>query len=185
MLELVGTQEETGAMPVDFSEFVAARYGSLLGMAYLLTHDHALAEDLVQTALAKCWRSWGAIRADDPSAYVRRVLLNTYRAWWRTKKGKREFPTEVLPSVLVGSDSVDSDYDNVDSKAVLVDALARLPRRMRTVVVLRYLGDLTEAETAATVGCAVGTIKSQTSRALAKLRQDPTLNDFRHPPLAS
>src|SRR5882757_6735998 len=133
VLELVAAQDEPGAMPTDFTEFVAARYGSLLGMAYLLTHDHALAEDLVQTSLAKCWRSWGAIRADDPSAYVRRVLLNTYRGWWRTKKGKREFPTEVLPTVLTGG-----DYDSVDCKAALVDALARLPCRMRTVVVLRY-----------------------------------------------
>jgi RNA polymerase sigma-70 factor (sigma-E family) len=158
-----------------FTEFVTQRYGALLGTAYLLTQDHGLAEDLVQTALAKSWRTWDTIRGDDPYAYVRQVLVNTCRAYWRVKKGKLEFPTEDLPTRPVLVDC----YDRIERDSVLVAALERLPGRMRVVVVLRYLVDLSEAETAEEVGCAVGTIKSQTSRALARLRGDPLLLDYR------
>lgn len=158
-----------------FTEFVTQRYGALLGTAYLLTQDHGLAEDLVQTALAKSWRTWDTIRGDDPYAYVRQVLVNTCRAYWRVKKGKLEFPTEELPAHPVLIDG----FDRIERDSVLVAALERLPGRMRVVVVLRYLVDLSEAETAEEVGCAVGTIKSQTSRALARLRGDPLLLDYR------
>ena len=157
-----------------FTEFVTQRYGALLGVAHVLTSDHGLAEDLVQTSLAKSWRTWDTIRGD-PYAYVRQVLVNTCRAHWRVKKGKLEFPTEELPILPVMIDH----YDRIERDSVLVAALERLPGRMRVVVVLRYLVDLSEAETAAEVGCAVGTIKSQTSRALARLRGDPLLLDYR------
>ena len=158
-----------------FTEFVTQRYGALLGVAYVLTSDHGLAEDLVQTSLAKSWRTWDTIRGDDPYAYVRQVLVNTCRAHWRVKKGKLEFPTDELPILPVMIDH----YARIERDSVLVAALERLPGRMRVVVVLRYLVDLSEAETAQEVGCAVGTIKSQTSRALARLRGDPLLLDYR------
>ncbi|MGC4942039.1 SigE family RNA polymerase sigma factor [Kribbella sp. DT2] len=167
--------ELSGDSATSFTEFVTQKYGALLGTAYLLTRDHGLAEDVVQTALAKCWRTWDTIRADDPYAYVRQVLVNTCRAYWRVKKGKLEFPTEELPTRPVLVDY----YDRIERDSVLVAALERLPGRMRVVVVLRYLVDLSEAETAEEVGCAVGTIKSQTSRALARLRGDPLLLDYR------
>jgi RNA polymerase sigma-70 factor (sigma-E family) len=167
--------ELSGDSATSFTEFVASRYGALLGTAYSLTKDHGLAEDVVQTTLAKCWRTWDTIRADDPYAYVRQVLVNTCRAYWRVKKGKLEFPTEDLPVLPVVIDH----YDRIERDSVLVAALERLPGRMRAVVVLRYLVDLSEAETAEEVGCAVGTIKSQTSRALARLRGDPVLLDYR------
>ncbi|MEV6285078.1 SigE family RNA polymerase sigma factor [Kribbella sp. NPDC051770] len=167
----VGTSAES------FTEFVSDRYGALLSAAYALTRDRGLAEDLVQTTLAKCWRTWDTIYGDDPYAYVRQVLVNTCRAHWRVKKGKLEFPTEELPARPVLVDQ----YDRIERDEVLVAALERLPGRMRAVVVLRYLVDLSEAETAAEVGCAVGTIKSQTSRALARLRGDPVLLDYRRP----
>ncbi|ADB31694.1 RNA polymerase, sigma-24 subunit, ECF subfamily [Kribbella flavida DSM 17836] len=167
--------ELPGDSAADFTEFVVRRYGALLGTAYGLTRDRGQAEDLVQTSLAKCWGNWDAIRAEDPLAYVRKVMVNTYRAWWRVKKGKQEYPTEHLP---IRPALVDH-YARIERDEVLVAALGRLPGRMRMVVVLRYLGELSEAETAEAVGCAVGTIKSQTSRALARLRVDPTLHEYR------
>jgi len=150
----------------EFDEFVAARSGRLLRTAYLLTHDHALAEDLLQTALTKAWFSWSRIDGQ-PEPYVRRILVNTYASWWR-RKWNGEQPTADLPEAPAGAADPDARHD-------LWSALARLPRRQRAVVVLRYFEDLTEAETAASLGCSVGTVKSQTSKAFAKLRIDPAL----------
>lgn len=152
-----------------FDEFVAARYTVLLRTAYLLTQDRSLAEDLVQTALAKCWLSWKRIRYDDPGPYVHRVLVNTYTAWWR-RKWNSEYPTEELPQT-----GGPGGQRTVDDRTDLSEALRKLPRRMRAAVVLRFYEDLSEAETARLLGCSVGTVKSQTSRALAKLRIDPAL----------
>jgi RNA polymerase sigma-70 factor (sigma-E family) len=151
-----------------FEEFVAARSSALLRTAYLLTRDHTLAEDLLQTALTKAFLAWGRVEGN-PEPYVRRILVNTYASWWR-RKWNGEHPTEDLP------DSGHHD-DRVGESGDLWDALGRLPRRMRAVVVLRYFEDLTEAETAQLLGVSVGTVKSQTSKALAKLRIDPSLTE--------
>ncbi|MGW7679506.1 SigE family RNA polymerase sigma factor [Kribbella sp. NPDC054772] len=148
-----------------FDAFVAARSPALLRTAYLLTRDHALAEDLVQTALAKAWFHWSRIREDNPEPYVRRILVTTYSSWWR-RKWNHEIPTEDLPEGPApdGADRLD-----------LWDAIGRLPRRQRSVVVLRFYEDLSESETARLMGSSVGTVKSQTAKALAKLRVDPSL----------
>nr|WP_240770330.1 SigE family RNA polymerase sigma factor [Nocardioides sp. GY 10127] len=151
-----------------FEEFVAARSGVLLRTAYLLTHDHALAEDLLQTALAKAWPAWG--RIEEPEAYVRRVLVTTFSSWWR-RRWNGETPTEVLPET-----HAPDAHAAAGAREDLWSAMARLPRRQRAVVVLRYLEDLTEAQTADALGCSVGTVKSQTSKAFAKLRIDPSLS---------
>jgi RNA polymerase sigma-70 factor (sigma-E family) len=151
-----------------FEVFVAARSSGLLRTAYLLTHDSQLAEDLLQTALAKAWRAWDRV-GDRPEAYVRRILVNTYSTWWR-RKWNGEVPTDVLPESAAVNPETGSS-----SALELRAALARLPRRQRAVVVLRFFEDLTEAETANLLDCSVGTVKSQTSKALAKLRIDPTL----------
>jgi RNA polymerase sigma-70 factor (sigma-E family) len=152
-----------------FDEFVAARSGRLLRTAYLLTRDHGLAEDLLQTALAKAWFAWSRIDGD-PEAYVRKIVVNTYASWWR-RKWHGEHPTEDLPERTHGDHS-----DGSSASQDLWQALGRLPRRQRAVVVLRYFEDLTEAETARILECSVGTVKSQTSKALAKLRIDPALD---------
>jgi RNA polymerase sigma-70 factor (sigma-E family) len=169
-----GTQGMTSTTAVDsggrvehatFDEFVTARSRALLRTAYLLTHDPALAEDLLQTALAKAWFAWRRIDGN-PEPYVRRILVNTYATWWR-RKWNGEQPTEQLP-----------EHATAESGAEPTDlwrAMGRLPRRQRAVVVLRYFEDLTEAQTADLLGCSVGTVKSQTSKALAKLRIDPAL----------
>ena len=154
---------------VDFDDFVAARSASLLRTAYLLTHDHALAEDLLQTALSKAWFAWRRIDAH-PEAYVRRILATTYASWWR-RRWNGEQASETLPE-----QAVDTTAD-ADASHDLWQAMARLPRRQRAVVVLRYFEDLSVAETADALGISHGTVKSQLSKALAKLRIDPSLAD--------
>ena len=162
---------------LEFDDFVAARSSGLLRTAYLLTHDHALAEDLLQTALTKAWFAWSRIEGR-PEPYVRKVLVNTYASWWR-RRWNGELATEELPEGRghAGTDATAASDTGHD----LWTAMGRLPRRQRAVVVLRYFEDLTEAETARLLGCSVGTVKSQASKALAKLRIDPALADTAGP----
>jgi RNA polymerase sigma-70 factor (sigma-E family) len=149
-----------------FDAFVAARSRALVRTAYLLTRDHALAEDLVQTALAKAWFHWTRIREDNPEPYVRRTLVTTYASWWR-RRWNGEIPTDELPDAAAppGEERLD-----------LWDAIGRLPKKQRITLVLRFYEDLTEAETARLMGLSLGTVKSQTAKALAKLRLDPALS---------
>jgi RNA polymerase sigma-70 factor (sigma-E family) len=151
-----------------FDEFVATRSPALLRTAYLLTGDRGLAEDLLQTALAKCWFAWGRIDGP-PEPYVRRALLTTYATWWR-RKWRAERPAGELP------DRVDPAATTpIEDRDALWRALGELPRRQRAVVVLRYYEDLSEAETAAALGISTGTVKSQAAKALAALRRDRDL----------
>ena len=154
--------------PTDgFDAFVLARSRRLLRTSYLLTQDHALAEDLLQTALAKAWFAWSRIEGGDPEPYVRRIIINTYSSWWR-RRWNSEQPSAHLPESTTSGGATEERTD-------VWQALQRLPRRQRAVVVLRYYEDLTEAETARVLGCSTGTVKSQTSKAFAKLRLDPAL----------
>jgi RNA polymerase sigma-70 factor (sigma-E family) len=153
----------------DFAAFVSGRGPALQRTAYLLTGDWALAEDLLQTVLAKSYLAWSRIRHEDPEGYVRKVLANTHASWWR-RKWRGETATEVLPE--------GPGYDGtaaVDDAVSLAAALRRLPPKQRAVIVLRFHEDLTESQTAKALGITVGTVKSQTSKALATLRRDPTL----------
>ncbi|MCU1538614.1 MAG: polymerase, sigma-24 subunit, subfamily [Humibacillus sp.] len=157
-----------------FDAFVATHSTGLVRTAYLLTHDRGLAEDLVQTSLAKAWFAWGRIEGH-PHAYVRRVMVNTYSSWWR-RRWNGEVATETLPEGA-GHRGPGAGTADVEARTDLWTALARLPKRQRAVVVLRYYEDLSEADTAEIMQCSVGTVKSQASKALAKLRIDPTLTD--------
>ncbi len=153
-----------------FDAFISARSASLLRSAYLLTGQVELAEDLLQTAWSKVWPRWNRLaRRGDPEPYVRRVLYTTYASWWR-RRWTSERPTEVMPE-QVGPD----DNALVDLRRELLAAMAQLSRMQRAVVVLRYFDDRTEAETAAMLGCSIGTVKSHMSRAMAHLRQSPLL----------
>jgi len=163
---------EAAMQAPSFEEFVAARSAALLRTAYLLTRDRTLAEDLLQTALTKAYLAWGRVEGN-PEPYVRRILINTYASWWR-RKWNGEQPTDELPEHGLSDERVGESGD-------LWDALGRLPRRMRAVVVLRYFEDLTEAETATLLGISAGTVKSQASKALAKLRIDPSLAEQTEP----
>ena len=148
----------------EFDAFVVARSGSLLRTAYLLLGDEQRAEDLLQTALAKAWFAWSRIDWD-PEAYVRRILVTTAASWWR-RRWIVETPTAVLPDTATRAPDDHQDLWN---------ALRHLPPRQRAVVVLRYLEDRSEAETARLLDCSTGTVKSQAAKALAKLRVDPVL----------
>ncbi|MGW7482784.1 SigE family RNA polymerase sigma factor [Nonomuraea muscovyensis] len=150
-----------------YQDFVLARSDLLLRTAYLLTRDWALAEDLLQESLAKAWFAWPGI--DEPEAYVRRVLVTTYTSWWR-RRWRRELPSADLPDAPTGD-----DVAGVGEREALWLAVGRLPAKQRAVVVLRFYEDLAVAEVARLMGCNPGTVKSQTAKALAKLRVDESI----------
>ena len=156
----------------DFTAFVAAQSARLVNFAYLLCGDRSLAEDLAQTALVKTYARWGRSPIDDPLAYVRRVVLNETRRLYRRRPPWRERPAGAAADLDQGHDRREPDPAGrvVGDRAVL-DALGTLTARERSVVVLRYVEDLTEAETARLLEIAIGTVKSTHARALAKLRR--------------
>ncbi|MDX6255773.1 MAG: hypothetical protein QOJ11_2107 [Frankiales bacterium] len=157
----------------DFRRFVAARQRALLRTAWFLTGDWGAAEDVVQLALVRAWPHWSRVAATEGGeAYVRRIIVNK-PIDWRCRQSSVEVPTPTLPETANRADGPD-----VDLKRMLVAAVRALPPRQRAVVVLRYFDDLTEAQTAAAMGCSVGTVKSQASKALASLRREPLLADL-------
>ena len=146
-----------------FTELVHASWSSLYRTAYLLLGDHAEAEDLVQSALAKTYASWHRVRdLNAASGYARTTMVNTAASWFRRRSWRNERPSDSLPEQA-------HDHDLTD-RPLLIDALAQLPPRQRAAIVLRYYEDLSVAQTAAALGCSEGTVKSQTSDALARLR---------------
>jgi RNA polymerase sigma-70 factor (sigma-E family) len=145
-----------------FREFVEVRYTDLLRTAYLLTGSRDAAEDLVQSALLTTMRHWRTVA--DPMAYVRRAMVNQRTSLWR-RVGSREVLTDVPPDRA----TPDGAAGRADRDELLA-ALGRLPARMRAVLVLRYWEDLSEEESARMLGCSVGTVKSQASRGLSRLR---------------
>ncbi|GAA3264954.1 SigE family RNA polymerase sigma factor [Dactylosporangium vinaceum] len=163
-VRLIGRPGVT-ARDQQFHEFVAQRRGALLHTARLLTAGDAhLAEDLVQTALTKLYVSWSAFRrAHNPDGYVRRVLVNALtderrRVWRRFERSVPDLPEQA------GPDAATDDPE-------LAEALRALPPRMRAAVVFRFVYELDVAETAQALGISAGTVKSQTARALGKLRE--------------
>lgn len=165
---------DTGAAG-DFETFTAARWTRLVRTAYLLTGgDHHEAEDLVQTTLSKAYGSWERIRRlDSPDLYIRRALVNN-----NLSRHRRRRVVQLLTPRLPDRASREVAADRVEQRSALLGALASLPPRQRAVVVLRYWEDLGEQATAQVLGCSVGTVKSQASRALAKLRDHPELADY-------
>ena len=157
---------------LSIEDFIDRNSRLLLRSAWLLTGNWASAEDLVQTSLLQSWLHWDEIKADTPDFYVRRVLMNTFLSGQR-RRWTRERPTAGLPD-RPGTDELTSS----ELRVVIWRALSGLPARQRAVVVLRYFNDLTEAQTAEALHCSVGTVKSQTSRALARLRSIPELQSL-------
>lgn len=148
-----------------FDEFAAAASQPLLRLGWLLSGSADRAQDLAQTALIRTFGAWQRVRQDDALAYARRVLVNLHTDWLR-RRPWRELALGTVPD----RPSPDRGQDAVDDRASLVAALQTLTRRERATVVLRYYLDLSEDETARTLGVSVGTVKSVSSRALAKLR---------------
>ena len=149
----------------DFREFVTARSSELLRLARVLTTDRHAAEDLVQVSLLNAWRSWSRVRAaDDPDAYVRRVMVNAAAGGWR-RRWRDEIPTERLPESAVAD-----HVGGIGVRDALVRELRALPPRQRAAIALRYFADLDDRAVADALGCSVSTARSQISRGLEKLR---------------
>lgn len=161
------------AEPEGFREFVVARSPALLRTAWMLTGDAALAEDLLQTALARTWPHWDRVRSGQPEAYVRTVMVRT-NASWRSRHWRGETPTADLAAAAssagTGAQSALAGDIQVGDRVVLAAALADLPVRQRQAVVLRFFDDLSVEAVAQIMGCSMGTVKSQTAKGLAKLR---------------
>ncbi len=153
----------------DFDEFVAGTLAQLLRTAYLITWDPGEAEDLVQECLLKVARRWPRVRRmAQPAAYARRILVNLALDDARDRSRRRG----ELDGVSAVTDEPARDLlVGLETRAELLDALARLTPRQRAVLVLRYFNDLTEAQTAEVLGCSPGTVKSNASRGIARLRE--------------
>ncbi|MFC4592233.1 SigE family RNA polymerase sigma factor [Sphaerisporangium corydalis] len=151
-----------------YADFVATRSDRLLRVAYMLTHDWATAEDLLQESLVKTWFAWP--RLSEPEAYARKVLVTTYVSW-RRRRWRHELPSDELPEGVRAGDGSEKS----DERDAMWRALGRLPVRQRAVMVLRFYEDLSLAEAADVLGCGIGTVKSQTAKALAKLRMDDSI----------
>jgi RNA polymerase sigma-70 factor (sigma-E family) len=152
-----------------FEDFVGASSARLHAMALLLTgYRRAEAEDLLQGVLERAYRRWRRIcrSGEDPGPYVRRMLVNASVDRWRLLRRRVEEPFGPADA-----DPMADDLSGlVADRDLLLRAMAMLPPGQRAVLVLRYFEDLSEAQTAATLGCSVGSVKSQSSRALARLR---------------
>jgi RNA polymerase sigma factor (sigma-70 family) len=175
-----------GGVDEGFVAYVRERGEHQLRVAVLLTGDWHAAEDLVQTSLVKLYRAWPRLNTDtDPDAYMRRIMVNTQRSWWRAR-WRRETPTAVLPEAIgsgaIGSGAIGSGAiggaaiggDDIADRqalgALVRQALAGLPRQQRAVLVLRYCEDLPEAEVAELLRCSVGTVKTHAHRGIGALR---------------
>jgi RNA polymerase sigma-70 factor (sigma-E family) len=164
--DVIGTDDSA-----DFSAFATSRWPGLVRLAFGLTGDRWLAEDLAQTTLARAYVAWRRVsRADDPDAYLRRILINASNRRFRRRRVTEQpgDPPEM---------SVEDPADLVGERSALLAALRQLPPGQRAVIVLRYWQDLTDAQIAAALGCSPGTVRSQLSRALAKLRVSPALTE--------
>jgi RNA polymerase sigma-70 factor (sigma-E family) len=154
----------TGVDDDGFRAFVNMRWPSLVVTAYLITADRGVAEDCVQEALARVHRRWNRIPQGAAVAYSHRAVVNAALSWRR----RRRVAEVALEPGFDRAGASGADADGVDP--ALLAALRSLPPRMRAAVVLRYLEDLSEAETARVLGCSVGTVKSATHRGVARLR---------------
>ena len=149
-----------------FAEYVSARSAALQRAAYLMVGDVGLAQDLVQEALVRTYAAWNRLR--DPAnaeAYTRRAITTIAIDWSRRRMRTAEYPAGRPPDRTTPGHA-----DRVDDQTWLWQCLQQLPIRQRVAIVLRYYEDLTEAQTAAAMGCALGTVKSTVSAGMARLR---------------
>ena len=148
-----------------FEEYAAAAWPRLYRTSYLLAGNHADAEDLAQQTLVQAYRSWDKVsRADQPGAYLRRMMTNLYISGQRPRSRRLELLTDTLPEPRRGAGPAPED------RMELWPHVASLPPRQRAVIVLRYYEQLSEREIAETLGCSAGNVKSTAHRALKALR---------------
>jgi RNA polymerase sigma-70 factor (sigma-E family) len=166
-----GTEERRLSNEEEFSAYVRERRASLYATAYHLTGDRFAAEDLLQSALFSTYRAWD--RITDKAAvggYMRRTMTNLHISAWRRRK-VNEYPTEEMPETVGDTDAM----GGTELRAVLWQALAKLPENQRTMLVLRYYEGRTDPEIADVLNISVGTVKSSIWRALRRLREDEIL----------
>lgn len=150
-----------------FAEWANSRLAPLVRFGFALTHDEGTAEDLVQLALVRTLLAWPRLRNQgDPERYVRRVMVNEQVSAWRRQ---RRHPEVALVPPGTGEAYRPDEAELVERDRVWRE-LVHLPPRQRAVLILRFYEDRSEREVAAVLGCSVGTVKSQTSKALNKLR---------------
>ncbi|MFY1705210.1 SigE family RNA polymerase sigma factor [Micromonospora sp. WMMA1923] len=153
--------------PTEFDDFVRSRTPALLRSAYLLTGDQHLAEDLVQSALARTHRAWHRVgRSGNFEAYTRKTMYHLQVSWWRRRRLAESMPGDLPEPRGAAPDHA----QQTNLRLTLHDALSKLTARQRAVLVLRFFEDRSEAEAADVLGVTIGTVKSQTAKALAKLR---------------
>lgn len=156
------------ARELNYDEWVSARVPALIRFAYLVTGSQHAAEDAVQTALTSAYERWPRIqRADDPDAYVRRMVVNAHVSWWR-RFGRRESAVPEVRSLSVAPDPA----TRVAAGDAVWRACAGLGRTQRAAIVLRFFEDLEYAEIARILGCAEATARSHVHRALAAMRTE-------------
>ncbi len=154
---------------MDFGEYVARQRPALMRFATVLTGQTWLAEDVVSDVLGRAFERWDRISTmAEPHAYVRRMVVNEYLSWHR-----RLARTHPRADVEVDLPRVDDGADVRAERDAMISRLARLPRRQRAAVVLRYYVGMSDADIAEELGCREVTVRSQISRALATLRLDP------------
>ncbi|PVC81816.1 SigE family RNA polymerase sigma factor [Streptomyces sp. CS131] len=166
------TGAENAGAEAAFTAYVQERRASLYATAYHLTGDRFEAEDLLQSALFSTYRAWD--RISDKAAvggYLRRTMTNLHISAWRRRK-LNEYPTEELPETVGDTDAM----RGTELRAVLWQALARLPELQRTMLVLRYYEGRTDPEIASILDISVGTVKSSIWRSLRRLREDEVLS---------
>ncbi|GAA2612847.1 MULTISPECIES: SigE family RNA polymerase sigma factor [Streptomyces] len=156
----------------EFTAYVQERRAALYATAFHLTGDRYEAEDLLQSALFSTYRAWD--RISDKAAvggYLRRTMTNLHISAWRRRK-LNEYPTEELPETASDTDAM----RGTELRAVLWQALTRIPEPQRTMLVLRYYEGRTDPEIAEILGISVGTVKSSIWRSLRRLREDEALS---------
>ncbi|MEU0003011.1 SigE family RNA polymerase sigma factor [Streptomyces sp. NPDC006314] len=166
------SEERRSLSEAEFTAYVQERRASLYATAYHLTGDRFEAEDLLQSALFSTYKAWD--RISDKAAvggYLRRTMTNLHISAWRRRK-LNEYPTEELPETPGETDAM----RGTELRAVLWQALARLPELQRTMLVLRYYEGRTDPEIAEILGISVGTVKSSIWRSLRRLREDEVLS---------
>jgi RNA polymerase sigma-70 factor (sigma-E family) len=155
-----------------FAEYVALRRDTWVRAAYLLTGDPHTAEDLVQTALIRVWMRWERVSVQgDPDAYIRKALMNVFLTSLRRRRWREISADPHTMGVSDRSITCLGPSDGIEQRVDLRRLLAGLAPRQRAVLVLRYYLDLSEAETARTLDCSAGTVKSQAAKASAHLRK--------------
>jgi RNA polymerase sigma-70 factor (sigma-E family) len=156
----------SGADVPTFEEYAASAWPTLYRYAFLLAGNHADAEDIAQQTLMKAYRSWSRVKdSDSPSAYLRRMLTNTYLSQRRPKRRRLELLTDAPPP-----DPGHAPVSGPEERLMLWPHVTSLPPRQRAVIVLRYYEDLSEQEIADALGCSRGNVKSTAHHALKALR---------------